>query len=160
MTEKTCYTDIDSPVGRLRLLSRDGALAGVFFDNHRGGAPQRGPHWVEDPGAFEEVIKQLDSYFDGRLETFELDLVLDGTPFQQRVWSALREIPYGARVTYGGLAKRIGAPGSARAVGRANAKNPISIVVPCHRVIGADGSLTGYAGGEAHKKTLLALERS
>jgi len=160
MNETTHYTDLRTPIGRLRLIDEDGALAGIYFEDHRGGMPEVQPEWVEDAAPFAEVVRQLEQYFAGTRETFELDLVLDGTSFQQCVWSALREIPYGERVSYGELAKRVGSPGAARAVGRANALNPISIVVPCHRVVGADGSLTGYAGGEEIKQRLLALERA
>ncbi len=120
------------------------------------------PHregWADDRAAFPAVVEQLTAYFDGELTDFQVGLRLDGTPFQQRVWSALLEIPYGETRSYGQLAKRLGQPGASRAVGLANGRNPIAIIVPCHRVIGGDGSLTGYGGGIARKRTLLELER-
>lgn len=159
MQEPIVWTWTKSPLGRLRLVGRDGALSGLYFEKHRG-APAPEAHWREDLEPFAAVVAQLGEFFSGRRTAFDLDLELDGTGFQQRVWSALREIPYGAQVTYGELAARIGAPRAARAVGRANALNPISIIVPCHRVVASNGSLTGYAGGIAQKSWLLDLERS
>ena len=117
--------------------------------------------WVQDDNAapFAEVKQQLEAYFAGRRTTFDLPLKLEGTPFQKQVWDELRKLPYGVTVSYGELARRIGNPKACRAVGLANGQNPVSIVVPCHRVIGANGKLTGYSGGVSRKVTLLALER-
>jgi methylated-DNA-[protein]-cysteine S-methyltransferase len=117
--------------------------------------------WVEDrnSGPLPEAIRQLGEYFTGQRRKFDLPLRLHGTEFQQRVWNVLREIPYGVTWSYGELARRIDNPNASRAVGLANGRNPISILVPCHRVIGADGSLTGYGGGLERKRWLLAHER-
>jgi methylated-DNA-[protein]-cysteine S-methyltransferase len=116
--------------------------------------------WVEyDDGVLAEARAQLSAYFAGERTTFDLPLAPVGTPFQQRVWGELRRIPYAETVSYGELANRLGSPGASRAVGLANGRNPIAIVVPCHRVIGADGTLTGYAGGLERKRALLDLER-
>jgi methylated-DNA-[protein]-cysteine S-methyltransferase len=117
-------------------------------------------YWRADEGAFEALQRQLEEYFAGRRTTWDLELRPSGTPFQLAVWSALRDIPYGATVGYGELAAHIGRPSAARAVGAANGANPISIVIPCHRVIGADGSLTGYGWGVEQKAWLLAHERA
>lgn len=151
-----------SPIGPLRLVGeRDGSgavrLSGLFMEGHRRG-PAVDPAWVEDPAAFLEVTRQLDEYFAGSRTLFDLPLAPGGTPFQRRVWAELERIPTGTTVTYGELARRAGLPGSARAVGAAVGRNPISIVVPCHRVVGSDGALTGYAGGTERKAFLLALE--
>lgn len=151
-----------SPIGPLLLVGeRDGSggvrLSGIFMEEHRHG-PAVDPSWVEDPAAFREVMGQLDEYFAGSRATFDLALAPAGTPFQQRVWAELARIPAGTTVTYGELARRVGRPGAARAVGAAVGRNPVSIVVPCHRVVGSDGALTGYAGGIARKAFLLALE--
>ena len=115
--------------------------------------------WQEDASALAEVARQLKAYFAGELENFDLSLSPHGTPFQQRVWSELQKIPYGKTISYGELARRIGNPKASRAVGLANGSNPISIVIPCHRVIGSNGKLTGYGGGLPIKEKLLALER-
>ena len=154
----TCFRVIDSPVGPLTLAGRDGALghlrmAGQTHEPDRAG-------WIEDDDAFPEAVEQLDAYFAGELTTFDLELELAGTDFQRRVWSALRTIPYGETRSYGEIAAQIGSPGASRAVGLANGRNPIGIIVPCHRVIGASGSLTGYGGGLDRKRVLLELERS
>jgi methylated-DNA-[protein]-cysteine S-methyltransferase len=151
-----------TPIGRLLLVGeRDAAdglrLTGIYMEQHRGG-PGVDPFWAEDAAAFAEVARQLDEYFEGSRRTFDLPLAPTGTPFQRRVWDELARIPRGTTVTYGELAARAGRPGAARAVGAAVARNPISVVVPCHRVIGADGTLTGYAGGVGRKSYLLALE--
>ena len=152
---------IGSPVGPLTLVADGGALAGLYMTDHR---HQPGPAAFGTPGdpagaPFAAAAAQLDSYFAGDTAGFDLELEPAGTPFQRMVWTALRAIPYGQTVTYGQLAAAIGAPGSSRAVGLANGKNPVSIVVPCHRVIGSDGSLTGYGGGLPRKRFLLDLER-
>jgi AraC family transcriptional regulator of adaptative response / DNA-3-methyladenine glycosylase II len=153
------YTYVDSPIGRL-LLSCDGeCLTGVYMD-----VPSKSPRemqgWVQDANAapLPATVRQLSEYFAGTRREFDLPLRLDGTPFQQRVWQSLTEIPYGETWSYGELAKRIGNPNASRAVGLANGSNPIAILVPCHRVIGADGSLTGYGGGLDRKRWLLAHE--
>lgn len=151
------YTVMKSPIGPLMLAGRDDGLRLVHFSTGRRlKSPQR--DWVEDKTPFKEVIRQLEVYFDGRLKVFDLPLVLDGTEFQLRVWNNLRKIPYGETISYGQLAKRVGSPDAARAVGLANGSNPIPIIIPCHRVIGSNGDLTGFGGGLPLKKKLLALE--
>lgn len=155
---QTLFTTLDSPVGELLLLGDGDALTGLFFAEHARG-PARGAHGERRPEAFATVAEQLEAYFAGRLTAFDLPLAPAGTPFQRDVWRALRAVPYGETTTYGELARRAGRPGAARAVGTANARNPISIVTPCHRVVGASGALTGYAGGLERKRALLALER-
>jgi methylated-DNA-[protein]-cysteine S-methyltransferase len=151
------YTTITSPIGDLLVLSDGIALRGLSM---QGGPHPRAldPEWKHDDEPFDQVIAQIEEYFDAKRTTFELPLVLEGTPFQQRVWAALRAIPYGTTISYGELAARIGRPRASRAVGLANGRNPISVIVPCHRVIGADGSLTGYGGGLERKRLLLGLE--
>ncbi len=150
----TRYTVVSSPVGDL-VLSGDGeALTGLRFA--RGGAVPAG--WRRDADRFRPEALQLAEYFAGERTAFEIPVRLAGAPFDRRVWEALRAIPHGATVTYGELAEGIGAPGHARAVGSANARNPVAVVVPCHRVIGAGGKLTGYGGGIERKRALLALE--
>lgn len=150
------YTYVDSPVGSLLLYGR-GALEGLVFPEGKY-AREPDPSWTADPDAFPRVRNQLSLYFKGRLRRFDLDLDMAGTPFQKEVWQALTRIPYGATVTYGELAREMGNPNGARAVGLANGKNPIPIIVPCHRVIGKDGSLTGFGGGLPVKRFLLDLE--
>jgi len=154
------YTRYDSPVDTLLLVADDKALAGIHFSGGRR-APVIDAGWKEQPGRplLRKAIRQLDEYFAGRRKTFDLPLAPEGTPFQLAVWRALRDIPYGETQSYGDIARRIGKPKAVRAVGAANGANPISIVVPCHRVIGADGSLTGYGGGLPRKQKLLALEQ-
>jgi len=152
------YTTLESPIGELLLAGDDHALAGLFMPPHRH-APSPGPAWVRDDGAFGEARAQLAEYFAGERRTFDLELDPAGTPWQRLVWAALREIPYGETRSYGEIARGLGRPGAARAVGAANGRNPVSIVVPCHRVVGADGRLTGYGGGVERKAALLALER-
>ncbi|MBS1582767.1 MAG: methylated-DNA--[protein]-cysteine S-methyltransferase [Bacteroidetes bacterium] len=144
-----------SPVGEL-LLTADGtgALTRVFFPPYT--VP---PDAVRDDAALTEAHRQLDAYFSGTLTVFDLPLAPSGTGFQRAVWRALSDIPYGATISYGELARRIGQPDAARAVGLANGQNPIAIIVPCHRVIGASGTLTGYGGGLARKHWLLTHER-
>jgi methylated-DNA-[protein]-cysteine S-methyltransferase len=147
-----------SPLGTLLLLSRDGErLCGLFFTDGRH-APQSAPDWVEDPAPFGAAIDQLERYFAAELTAFDLELDPRGTPFQLEVWEALRAIPHGSTANYAELAQTIQRPTAVRAVAAANARNPLSIVVPCHRVIGSDGSLTGYAGGLERKRALLELE--
>ncbi|MCY1226600.1 Methylated-DNA--protein-cysteine methyltransferase [compost metagenome] len=146
----------DSPTGSLLLAGDDAGLRMLYMDTERHGYPN--PDWQPASRQFDEACRQLDRYFEGRLKRFDLPLAPRGTPFQQRVWQALLEIPYGHTTSYSELAERIGNPKSVRAVGTANGANPISIIIPCHRVIGRDGSLTGYAGGLARKALLLKLE--
>jgi methylated-DNA-[protein]-cysteine S-methyltransferase len=153
---------IDSPIGPLTLVAADHRLAGVYLASTRhdpppaaiGVAAQAG-----DDDLLDTAARQLAEYFGGSRTRFDLPVELDGTPFQRTVWQALRSIPYGATISYGELAGRIGQPSASRAVGLANGRNPVSIVVPCHRVIGANGSLTGYGGGIERKRFLLALEQ-
>jgi methylated-DNA-[protein]-cysteine S-methyltransferase len=150
-------TIVDSPVGALTLVGEDGVLTGLYMENQRH-RPAEERFGDADSGRFGAVIEQLEAYFAGELDTFDLPLALHGTDFQRTVWSALLEIPYGETVSYGELAERIGKPSAARAVGLANGKNPIGIIVPCHRVVGAGGGLTGYGGGLDRKQFLLAFE--
>lgn len=147
-----------SPVGPLRLLASERGLRGLYFTQHRH-APSTDPAWVVNDSAFEVVREQLDGYFDGTRTRFELPLDPIGTPWQRKLWTALESIPYGETRSYGALASAVCSPSAARAVGLANGRNPISIIVPCHRVIGADGGLTGYGGGLARKRFLLELEQ-
>jgi methylated-DNA-[protein]-cysteine S-methyltransferase len=151
------YRTIDSPIGPLTLAGRGSALTNLWMVDQTYEPSHTG--WSLDPGAFTDVVEQLDAYFAGELSEFDIELDLRGTGFQQRVWKALLTIPYGETRSYGEIAEQIGAPGAARAVGLANGHNPIAIIVPCHRVIGASGSLTGYGGGLDRKRTLLALEK-
>ena len=151
------YTTVRSPVGPLLLVGDEGGLRRVHFaSGRRPKSPER--DWAENRGPFREVIRQLEAYFEAKLREFDLPLVLDGTEFQLLVWRNLRKIPYGETVSYGQLAQRIGSPQAARAVGLANGSNPIPIIIPCHRVIGSNGDLTGFGGGLAVKRKLLALE--
>lgn len=152
------YRTVDSPVGPLTLAGRDGRLMHLRMVDQTY-EPSRAD-WEPDDDAFPEAVDQLQAYFAGDLVDFQLELDLVGTTFQKRVWEALLGIPYGETRTYGEIARQIGAPTAFRAVGLANGHNPIGIIVPCHRVIGANGSLTGYGGGIERKKTLLALEKS
>ncbi len=155
------HVTVPSPVGPLTIVAQDATITGLYMDAQRH-APAPGsfglPADVADE-PFASAAAQLRAYFDGELTEFDLQLSPAGTEFQRRVWAGLRAIPYGQTVTYGELARRLGSPAASRAVGLANGKNPIAIVVPCHRVIGSDGSLTGYGGGLDRKRFLLALER-
>ncbi len=152
------HTVTGSPVGPLTLVAVDGALAGLIMTEHRH-APPPETFGAADPGPFAEAVDQLEAYFAGDRTEFDLDLALAGTRFQQRVWKELQAIGYGETISYGQLAQRIGQPTAYRAVGLANGRNPVSIIVPCHRVVGSDGSLTGYGGGMERKQFLLALEQ-
>ena len=152
-------TIVDSPVGQLTLVGEDGTLTGLYMENQRH-RPAEESFGAVDASPFGAVIEQLAAYFDGELDTFDLPLAPRGTPFQRTVWAALREIPYGETISYGELAQQIGRPGAARAVGLANGKNPIGIIVPCHRVVGSGGDLTGYGGGLARKQYLLEFEKA
>jgi methylated-DNA-[protein]-cysteine S-methyltransferase len=152
------FRSIDSPVGLLTLAGRDGRLMHLRMVDQTYEPSHDG--WESDDTAFPDAVEQLESYFDGKLFAFELQLDLVGTSFQRGVWQALLTIPYGQTRSYGEIAAQIGSPAASRAVGLANGHNPIGIVVPCHRVIGANGSLTGYGGGLDRKRALLALEKS
>ena len=148
-------TTVDSPVGPLTLVAEDGVLAGLYLREHRHAPPLDLP---VDDSALPAVREQLSAYFSRDLKDVEVPLATRGTPFQEQVWAALRTIPYGETWSYRDLAEAIGRPTAVRAVGLANGRNPVSIVVPCHRVIGANGSMTGYGGGLAAKEWLLAHE--
>ena len=152
------YTRIESPVGPLFLAGDESALARLEFESGRNRFRPE-PGWREDAGPFREAVRQLGEYFAGARRQFEVALRLEGTEFQRRVWGELVKIPYGETISYGELARRIGNPAAARAVGLANGANPVAIVVPCHRVIGSDGSLVGFGGGLGTKQRLLGLER-
>ncbi|HEX5458475.1 MAG TPA: methylated-DNA--[protein]-cysteine S-methyltransferase [Steroidobacteraceae bacterium] len=157
-TSDTLYWhEIDSAVGRLLLAGDGESLIHVGFQSGpRPSRPMNG--WIADAAPFRTAIAQLDEYFAGKRRRFDLPLAPRGTEFQRRVWRTLTEIPYGQTVSYGELARRIAKPSASRAVGLANGANPLPIIVPCHRVIGADGSLTGFGGGLPIKRKLLALE--
>jgi methylated-DNA-[protein]-cysteine S-methyltransferase len=156
------YTETDSPVGTLLLAGDERGLVRVNFgmECNGGGKQEKFPRteWTRDDAAFGDVIRELRAYFAGELKEFETPVVLEGTEFQVKVWRELQKIPYGETISYGELARRIGNVKAMRAVGLANGANPIPIIVPCHRVIGSNGSLTGFGGGLANKKKLLALE--
>jgi methylated-DNA-[protein]-cysteine S-methyltransferase len=151
------HTVTDSPYGPLTLVATDGVLSGLYMtaQRHR---PDEETFGEPDPAPFGETIRQLDAYFARELKEFDLPMRLEGTPFQRGVWNQLRQIPYGETRTYGQLAEALGNIGASRAVGLANGKNPIGIIVPCHRVIGSTGSLIGYGGGLDRKQRLLAFE--
>jgi methylated-DNA-[protein]-cysteine S-methyltransferase len=149
------YTAVGSPVGRLVLMGSQGSLTGLWTNGHA-----VTPAGRRDERRFREEVAQLEAYFAGELQRFDILLQATGTPFQQRVWEAIRDIDYGSTIPYAELARRVGRPGAARAVGASCVRNPIAIVVPCHRVVGSDGSLTGYAGGVDTKRALLTLERA
>ncbi len=156
---QTCYcSEIDSPVGNLLLRGTGETLTGVYMQKQRY-RPSLPEHYIRDDNLFRSAREQLTAYFAGELQTFDMPLAPEGTEFQKTVWKALLDIPYGATESYGSLAKRIGNDGAARAVGLANGHNPIGIVIPCHRVIGANGSLTGYGGGIERKQWLLEHEQ-
>ncbi len=157
MRTNVFYHQVPSPIGNLLLVSDGDALTGLFMSDHKGG-PAPEPAWRRDEGPFAQVCEQLTEYFDGNLQQFGMRLAPAGTEFQKKVWQELCRIPFGASISYGELARRIGQPTASRAVGAANGQNPISIIVPCHRVIGANGTLTGYGGGIERKKWLLEHE--
>ena len=152
------YRTMDSPVGLLTLAGSDGRLQHLRMVDQTY-EPNRS-EWVRDDSAFPDAVEQLGEYFSGARRDFHLELDLVGTEFQRKVWKALLTIPYGETRSYGEIALQINAPGAFRAVGLANGHNPIGIIVPCHRVIGANGSLTGYGGGLDRKRMLLGMERS
>lgn len=151
----TLYTQIETPIGPLLAIADEKrALCGLWFDR----APTAG--WASDDASFGALREQLDAYFAGELRSFDLPLALRGTPWQRTVWDALVAIPFGTTVSYGALAAQLGRPAAARAVGAANGRNPLSVVVPCHRLVGASGALTGYLGGLSRKEWLLRHERA
>lgn len=152
------YAWEESPVGRLLVAADEEGLRQVLFAEGRA-AVQPGPGWREDGHRVAEAVRQLRAYFRGELRVFDLAVAPDGTGFQRQVWRELQQIPYGETISYGELARRVGNPNGSRAVGLANGANPISIVIPCHRVIGSNGKLTGYGGGLRNKEWLLAHER-
>jgi methylated-DNA-[protein]-cysteine S-methyltransferase len=155
--KKVWYTHYESPLGAMLLAADEDGLRMISFA--QGSRTQRSrPDWHEDTAPFAETIRQLRAYFDGKLKNFDVPLSLEGSDFQLRVWQNLRAIPYGETISYGQLACRIGNPKAARAVGLANGSNPIPIIIPCHRVIGSNGSLVGYGGGLPIKKALLLIE--
>ena len=156
------YTEFSSPIGVLGLRGTADGLTGVFMEAHRHGpAAEERAAWTRHDAPLAEARAQLEEYFAGTRTTFDVKLDLagtGGTAFQRRVWAALCEVPYGATISYAELARRIGQPAAVRAVGLANGRNPLSIIVPCHRIVGANGALTGYGGGETRKRALLDLE--
>lgn len=157
-TDAAYFSELDSPVGTLLLLGDGKALSGLYMHEQRHRPPL--PDGCErNDRMFRDVREQLKAYFAGKLQEFDVSLAGMGSPFQRTVWKALRKIPFGQTESYGGLARRIGNPAASRAVGLANGKNPIGIIVPCHRVVGANGSLTGYGGGLERKQWLLEHER-
>jgi methylated-DNA-[protein]-cysteine S-methyltransferase len=147
------YTYVDTPIGAILVAGDGSAIVETYFAGARPKAD-----WIRDDEGLREAADQLRRYFAGELCAFDLPLAPHGTEFQQAVWSALQQIPYGQTTTYSTIAERIGRPAAVRAVGAANGANPIPIVIPCHRVIGANGSLTGFGGGLDVKRQLLALE--
>ncbi|UQA56187.1 methylated-DNA--[protein]-cysteine S-methyltransferase [Polyangium aurulentum] len=150
---------MESPLGPLRLVANDDALTGVYLPDHKG-MPPLGARAIASHPVLERARAQLSAYFAGRRAAFDLPLAMAGTPFQREVWDALTTIPLGETRAYADLAARLGRPAAVRAVGAANGKNPISIIVPCHRVVGKSGALTGYAGGMEAKRWLLEHERA
>ncbi|MFF4837461.1 methylated-DNA--[protein]-cysteine S-methyltransferase [Streptomyces sp. NPDC001315] len=152
------HTIIDSPYGPLTLVADDGVLCGLYMTAQRHRPPEE-TFGDRDDAPFDEAADQLNAYFAGELKEFTLELRLHGTPFQRNVWEQLQRIPYGETRSYGDLADALGNPKASRAVGLANGRNPVGIIVPCHRVIGASGSLTGYGGGLERKQRLLDFER-
>jgi methylated-DNA-[protein]-cysteine S-methyltransferase len=151
------FTIVSSPVGRLTLVGVDDSLVGLYFDDDPHAAPARAAARRDDR-RLRAVTTALEEYFAGTRTTFDLPLAPVGSPFQRQVWEALRRIPFGETATYGQIARALGKPAASRAIGGANHRNPIAIIVPCHRVIGAAGSMTGYGGGLRRKRLLLELE--
>ena len=148
------YETYKSPVGPITLTSEGAGLTSLHTGKFRIPAG-----WKRDPKMFRDVVRQLDDYFAGKLNKFDVPLDLKGTAFQLKVWNAMLDIPHGGTMSYGELARRIGYPKAARAVGQASGRNPVAIIVPCHRVVGSNGSLTGYGGGLPRKAALLDLEK-
>ena len=156
-SEPAWDTVLGTPFGPLRVVGTAQGLTNVEFTEGEQ-PPRQESGWQEESGLLAEAKQQLHEYFEGQRRCFTLPVAPGGTPFQQRVWQELQKIPWGTTTTYGEIAKRIGKPAAVRAVGSANGRNPLAIVIPCHRVIGSDGSLTGYAGGIATKRRLLQHE--
>jgi methylated-DNA-[protein]-cysteine S-methyltransferase len=155
----TYYTTVESPIGKLLLRANDDALLGIDFEGHYAGIEADWRKCSNHP-VLRKAASQLDEYFAGKRRAFDLPLAPKGTPFQRRVWKTLEGIPYARTQSYGEIARTVGSPKAVRAVGAANGANPIPIIVPCHRVIGANGTLTGYGGGLWRKEKLLALEQA
>jgi methylated-DNA-[protein]-cysteine S-methyltransferase len=155
----TRYARINTPLGPMIAIAEDGGIVGLDFEDAKY-APAVGPEWIEDSAYAPlcDCAAQLAEYFAGERGRFDLPLAPRGTPFQQRIWREIAKVPFGETTTYAELAARAGSPGSARAAGAATGRNPLAIVVPCHRIVGAGGSLTGYAGGLPRKQRLLTLE--
>ncbi len=151
------YTRLDTPLGQLHVQGDGRFVTGLYLPDHKGWAGPDGSSQRTD-APFSAVREQLDAYFAGERQQFDVPFKLTGTPFQERVWQELTQIPFGETISYAELARRVGSPAAARAVGAANGRNPISILVPCHRVVGATGRLTGYAGGVEKKRWLLTWE--
>jgi len=154
-----CYDTFEGPQGSMLLVANDRGLAGVYFDRQKH-HPKRQANWKKDPQhrVLRQAKRELAEYFAGKRKRFDVALSPNGTPFQRSVWRAISTVGFGETITYGELARRAGHPGSARAAGAATGRNPIGIIVPCHRIMGANGTLTGYAGGLSRKRALLALE--
>ncbi len=159
MASPTSYSYVETPFGSLLLLAEDGLLTGLYLADHERCRQPR-PEWVADDTPFAQVREQLEEYFEEGRQHFDVPLEAVGTPFQQATWAALQEIPYGETISYRELAQIIGRPNAVRAVGSANGRNPISIIIPCHRVIAADGTLGGYGWGLPRKAWLLDHEHS
>ena len=158
MSDKTFFTTIDSPLGEILLVGNGQGLMALEFQD--GTKPTEIiAEWEQDDARFAEEIGQLRAYFSGKRQQFDLQLAPKGTAFQKEVWRELQAIPYGQTISYGELAQRIGRPKAARAVGAANGANPLALIVPCHRVLGSNGRLTGYRGGLSIKEALLAHEQ-
>ncbi len=153
------YTVVDSTIGELLLVGDGRALLGVEFDLGEGHAERVRPDWVADRAPLADAAEQLQAYLAGERTVFDLRVAIGGSDFQRRVWELLAEIPYGHTTSYGRIAARLGRPSASRAVGLANGRNPLPIVLPCHRVVGASGALTGYGGGLDRKRWLLDLEQ-
>jgi methylated-DNA-[protein]-cysteine S-methyltransferase len=153
------YSWMDSPVGKILIVGDDAGLRLIRLGPERSPRLPR-PEWIEGGGSLPRAANQLEAYFAGNLRRFDLQLAPEGTPFQLAVWRELEQIPYGETISYGELARRVGKPEASRAVGAANGRNPLPIVIPCHRVIGSSGRLTGYGGGVETKRALLDLERA
>ncbi len=156
-SEPLFYDTIDSPFGPIRVAADVNGLRRVIFLKGKRGVPQQ-TGWIREPGRLALARDQLEAYFAGRLRVFDLPLAPKGTPFQERVWKALLDVPYGETASYGEIAAAVGNPKACRAVGMANGKNPIAVIIPCHRIIGASGHLTGYGSGLEIKAGLLELE--
>lgn len=158
VTAAVYYTTMNSPIGQLLLIGDGEVVTNLSMEGHDDTAPQIGEDWRQNPGVFKDAQRQLSEYFAGGRTRFSVPLAPAGSDFRLRVWEALRAIPYGETATYGRIAASVGNPAASRAVGAANHFNPISIMIPCHRVIGSNGSLTGFGGGLGRKSFLLGLE--